>query len=70
MTYYNLQDYSEAKEEFEKGAKMATASFIKESQIWRRLELTCRALGLEKRGGALRHSSKAFLGNLAGGLGF
>jgi tetratricopeptide (TPR) repeat protein len=44
-TYYNLKDYAKAKEEFEKGAQMADATYIKESQIWRWLELTCRALG-------------------------
>jgi tetratricopeptide (TPR) repeat protein len=47
MTYYNLQDYTKAKEELEKGAQMADASYIKKSQIWRWLELTCRALGLK-----------------------
>jgi tetratricopeptide (TPR) repeat protein len=46
-TYYNLKDYARAKEEFEKGAQMADASYIKESQIWRWLEITCRALGLK-----------------------
>jgi len=54
MTYYNLQDYTKAKEEFEKGAQMADASYIKESQIWRWLELTCRALGLNSE--AERHA--------------
>lgn len=47
MTYYHLRDYGKAKAEFEKGAQLADASYIKESQIWRWLELTCRALGLK-----------------------
>jgi len=47
VTYYNLQNYAKAKEEFEKGTQMADAAYIKESQIWRWLELTCRALGLK-----------------------
>ncbi|HKN76238.1 MAG TPA: hypothetical protein VJW94_13760 [Candidatus Acidoferrum sp.] len=46
MTYYNLRDFTKAKEEFEMGAQMADASYIKQSQIWRWLEQTCRALGL------------------------
>jgi tetratricopeptide (TPR) repeat protein len=47
MAYYNLKDYAKAKEEFEEGAQMADAAYIKESQIWRSLALTCRALGLK-----------------------
>ncbi len=46
MTCYNLQDYVKAREELEKGAQLADASYIKDSQIWKWLELTCRALGL------------------------
>ncbi|SRR6266481_1486320 len=45
-TYYHLESYSKAKEEFEKGVQKADPSYIKESQIWRWLEMTCRALGL------------------------
>jgi tetratricopeptide (TPR) repeat protein len=47
MTYYNLRDYKKAKKELEKGADMADPSYLKESQIWRWLEMTCRALGLK-----------------------
>lgn len=44
--YYNLGAYAKAKQEFERGAQMADVGYIKESQIWRWLEVTCRALGL------------------------
>jgi tetratricopeptide (TPR) repeat protein len=46
-TYYHLQSYSKAKEEFEKGSGKADARYIKQSQIWKWLEMTCRALGLK-----------------------
>jgi tetratricopeptide (TPR) repeat protein len=46
VAYYNLGDFAKAREEFERGAQTADASYIKESQVWRWLELTCRALGL------------------------
>jgi tetratricopeptide (TPR) repeat protein len=46
-TYYHLQNYSKAKEEFEKGASKADPSYIKQSQVWKWLEITCRALGLK-----------------------
>jgi tetratricopeptide (TPR) repeat protein len=45
-TYYYLENYSKAKEEFEKGADKADPIYIKECQIWKWLEMTCRALGL------------------------
>jgi tetratricopeptide (TPR) repeat protein len=45
-TYYYLENYSIAKEEFEKGAQKADPSYLKQSQIWKWLEITCRALGL------------------------
>jgi tetratricopeptide (TPR) repeat protein len=46
MAYYNLKDYAKAKQEFEKGAEHADADYINQSQIWKWLEVTCRALGL------------------------
>ncbi len=46
-TYYHLENYARAKEEFEKGAEQADASYIKQSQVWKWLEMTCRALGLK-----------------------
>jgi len=47
VAYYHLENYRKAKEEFEKGADKADPSYIKESQIWKWLEVTCRALGLK-----------------------
>jgi len=47
MTYYNLKDYAKAKQELEKSAEHADAAYISQSQIWKWLEMTCRALGLE-----------------------
>jgi len=47
VTYYGLKDYSKAKREFEKAAEQANADYIKQSQIWKWLEMTCRALGLK-----------------------
>ena len=45
--FYHLGEYAQARAEFQKGAQMADAQYIKESQLWRWLELTCRALGLK-----------------------
>lgn len=47
MVYYNLRDYSKAKQELEKGAEKADADYIKQSHIWKWLEFTCRLLGLK-----------------------
>jgi tetratricopeptide (TPR) repeat protein len=47
MTYYNLKDYAKAKQELETGAEHADANYIKESNIWKWLEMTCRAMGLQ-----------------------
>jgi len=44
--YYELGDYARAKQEFEKGAETANSNYIRRSQIWRWLEVTCRALDL------------------------
>ena len=46
MAYYNLKDYAKAKQELEKGAEHADGNYIKQSHIWKWLEMTCRALGL------------------------
>lgn len=45
--YFNLKDYAKAKEELEKGVKKADPNYIKQSEVYRWLELTCRALGLK-----------------------
>ncbi len=47
VSYYHLEDYSRAREELKKGAEQADASYIKQSQIWKWLEITCCALGLK-----------------------
>jgi tetratricopeptide (TPR) repeat protein len=47
ITYYHLQNYPKAKDEFEKGSHKADPTYIKQSQIWKWLEITCRALGLK-----------------------
>jgi tetratricopeptide (TPR) repeat protein len=47
MTYYNLKDYEKAKHELEKAAEQADASYVKQSNIWKWLEMTCRELGLQ-----------------------
>jgi tetratricopeptide (TPR) repeat protein len=47
VTYYHLENYSKAKEEFEKGAEKGDPGYIKQSQVWKWLEMTCRALGLK-----------------------
>jgi tetratricopeptide (TPR) repeat protein len=47
MAYYNLKDYAKAKRELEKGVEGASADYIKQSNIWKWLEMTCRALGLQ-----------------------
>ena len=44
---YNLKNYAKAREEFLKGAEKADTNYIAQSEIWRWLEITCRALGLQ-----------------------
>lgn len=46
-TYYNLADYAKAKQELERGAEKADPSYLKEFQVWKWLELTCRSLALK-----------------------
>jgi tetratricopeptide (TPR) repeat protein len=46
-TYYHLQDYEKAKHELEKATEQADANSFKQSNIWKWLEMTCRALGLQ-----------------------
>lgn len=43
-TYYHLKDYEKAKHELEKAAEQADAVYIRESNIWKWLEMTCRVL--------------------------
>lgn len=45
-TYYNLKDYANARQELEEAAHQADADYVKQSHIWKWLEMTCRALGL------------------------
>jgi tetratricopeptide (TPR) repeat protein len=47
MAYYSLEEYAKAKLEFELGARKADPSYIKQSQIWKWLEVTCLKLGLK-----------------------
>jgi tetratricopeptide (TPR) repeat protein len=58
MTYYNLGDYAKAKQELEKGAALASPSYLKESQVWKWLELTCRALGLKQEADDYSHMAR------------
>jgi tetratricopeptide (TPR) repeat protein len=46
MAHYELRDYSKAKSELELGVKTATPEYIKQAQIWKWLEYSCRGLGL------------------------
>jgi tetratricopeptide (TPR) repeat protein len=47
IAHYRLRDYAQAKLQFEKSAETADAEYIQESQIWKWLENTSRALGLK-----------------------
>jgi tetratricopeptide (TPR) repeat protein len=53
-TYYHLKDYEKAKHELEKAAEQADAGdfireldYVKQSDIWKWLEMTSRVLGLQ-----------------------
>jgi len=46
QAYHKLEDYAQAKLELEKGAGMADSSYIRQAQLWKWLEITCRHLGL------------------------
>jgi tetratricopeptide (TPR) repeat protein len=45
--YYHLRDFEKAKHELEKATEQADADYFKKSNIWKWLEMTCRALGLQ-----------------------
>ena len=47
MVYYRMEDYPQAKVEFEKCAEKGDAGYLRQAQIWKRLEATCRRLGLK-----------------------
>lgn len=60
ISYYEFEDYSKAKVEFEMGVKTAPTDYIKKAGIWRWLECSCIALGLRveaERYGRLARSS-------------
>jgi tetratricopeptide (TPR) repeat protein len=57
-TYYNLKDYAKAKQELEKAAEQADADYVKESHIWKWLEMTCRVLGLQAEAELYAHRSR------------
>lgn len=44
--YHKLEDYAQAKIELERGVQMADPSYIRQAQLWKWLEITCRHLGL------------------------
>lgn len=45
--YHKLEDYAQAKLELEKGARTADPSYIRQAELWKWLEVTCRNLGLK-----------------------
>jgi len=47
VTYYEVQNYAQAKRELEKGAATADKSYLKDGTIWKYLEAACRALRLK-----------------------
>jgi len=46
MVLYKMKRFAEAKQELEACASEAPPAYIKDADLWRGLELTCRALGL------------------------
>jgi tetratricopeptide (TPR) repeat protein len=46
--YHKLEDYELAKLELEKCAQTADPNYIRQSQLWRWIEVTCRHLGLKR----------------------
>ncbi len=47
MVYASLGNYIQAKSEFESCAEKANTGYIKQAQLWKRLQAVCRALGLK-----------------------
>jgi tetratricopeptide (TPR) repeat protein len=47
QTYYELQDYAQARRELEKCVETADKSYLSDGMIWKYLEATCRRLGLK-----------------------
>jgi tetratricopeptide (TPR) repeat protein len=47
MVYASLGNYIKAKSEFESCAQKADTGYIKQAQLWKRLQAVCRALGLK-----------------------
>jgi tetratricopeptide (TPR) repeat protein len=46
ITWYNLGDYSKAKQELQKGAREADSKYLSDSEIWKWLEAVSRRMGL------------------------
>ena len=46
--YFHLQHYARAKIEFEETAKTADPGYMRDSKVWKWLELTCKHLGLNE----------------------
>jgi tetratricopeptide (TPR) repeat protein len=47
MVYASLGNYIQAKAELESCAEKANTGYIKQAQLWKRLQAVCRALGLK-----------------------
>lgn len=47
IVQYRLKNYTQAKEEFVRCGSTADSEYLKEAQIWKWLEITCRSLGLK-----------------------
>ena len=57
-TYYYLKDYEKAKRELEKAAEQADEDYVRQSDIWKWLEMTCRVLGLQAEADFYAHRSR------------
>lgn len=57
ITYFQLGGYAHAKLEFEKTIQAADSAYLRNSQIWKMLEVSCQRLGLEAE--AKHYAAKA-----------
>jgi tetratricopeptide (TPR) repeat protein len=48
LAYFALGGYAQAKMEFEKTLETANSAYLKGSEIWKMLEISCRQLGLKE----------------------
>ena len=59
IAYFALGGYAQAKSEFEKTATTADPEYLRDGQVWKRLEVSCRELGLDSEADSYARLAKS-----------